>query len=307
MGWRSFILAAIAVTLAVVSLTTSGVSASDPDSLVESSVPGSIHGQKFNDLDADGVRDAGEPGLNGWTIELTHPDGTVTSLVTHSMDLDGDGAIDPITEQGLFWFTDLPPGTYDVSEVQQAGWLKTLPSGSLGTVFLSSGQILEVKFGNHELGSLRGQKFNDLDADGVRDAGEPGLDGWTIELTYPDGTITSQVTHSSDLNGDGVIDPVTEQGLFWFMDLPSGTYDVSEVQQAGWLKTLPSGEWTVFLSSGQILEVTFANHELGSIHGQKWHDLDADGVRDAGEPGLDGWHRTHTPGRHRHLAGHPLQ
>ena len=37
--------------------------------------PGEIHGHKFEDLDGDGVEDAGEPRLNGWTIVLTDADG----------------------------------------------------------------------------------------------------------------------------------------------------------------------------------------------------------------------------------------
>ena len=31
-----------------------------------------------------------------------------------------------------------------------------------------------------------GMKFEDLDADGVKDAGEPGLGGWTIYIDYND-------------------------------------------------------------------------------------------------------------------------
>ena len=31
---------------------------------------GEIHGVKFNDLDGDGARDGGEPGLPGWTIYI---------------------------------------------------------------------------------------------------------------------------------------------------------------------------------------------------------------------------------------------
>ena len=32
-------------------------------------------------------------------------------------------------------------------------------------------------------GAIAGQLWHDLNADGVKDAGEPGLDAWTIELT----------------------------------------------------------------------------------------------------------------------------
>ena len=34
-----------------------------------------------------------------------------------------------------------------------------------------------------DLATKSGMKFNDLDADGVKDAGEPGLGGWTITWT----------------------------------------------------------------------------------------------------------------------------
>src|SRR5262249_4334757 len=49
-----------------------------------------------------------------------------------------------------------------------------------------------VNFGNiQDLGTVTGTKFNDLDGDGVRDPGEPGLQGWTIYV---------------DLNNNGTLD-----------------------------------------------------------------------------------------------------
>ena len=67
-----------------------------------------IHGQKWNDLDGDGERDAGEPGLNGWVIELFDDRGAlVATQTTADIDLDGSGTIDPETERGLYWFTGL--------------------------------------------------------------------------------------------------------------------------------------------------------------------------------------------------------
>ncbi len=39
-----------------------------------------------------------------------------------------------------------------------------------------------LDFGNYRPVSISGRKFEDLDGDGVKDAGEPGLVGWTIEL-----------------------------------------------------------------------------------------------------------------------------
>src|SRR5262249_16037722 len=59
-----------------------------------------------------------------------------------------------------------------------------------------------VDFGNFQLGSISGQKFNDLNGDGVKQANEPGLMGWTIEL---------------DKGADGTVDAMA-------MTVPSGHY-----------------------------------------------------------------------------------
>ena len=35
----------------------------------------------------------------------------------------------------------------------------------------------------HPVGQIRGVKFEDLNGNGLKDTGEPGLAGWTINLT----------------------------------------------------------------------------------------------------------------------------
>ena len=80
---------------------------------------GEIRGAKWHDLDGDGVRDVDEPGLEGWTVYL---------------DVDGDGRPDddePVAVTGTggdYVFETVPPGTYAVAEVAQAGWTQTHPS-----------------------------------------------------------------------------------------------------------------------------------------------------------------------------------
>src|SRR5205085_12584357 len=77
---------------------------------------GRISGVKYNDLNANGVRDAGEPGLANWRIYL---------------DANNNGALDAGERNtltgatGAYSFNVLPPGTYHVREVQQAGWRRT--------------------------------------------------------------------------------------------------------------------------------------------------------------------------------------
>ena len=77
-----------------------------------------IHGVKFNDLDVDGVRDAGEPGIAGTTVFI---------------DSDRDDVLDagePVTvthDDGSYVFLDLSSGAYVVREVVEPGHHRTSP------------------------------------------------------------------------------------------------------------------------------------------------------------------------------------
>jgi hypothetical protein len=63
-------------------------------------------------------------------------------------------------------------------------FLLNIPTGPFRSVTLDSGEIVDdVDFGNRAAaGSIQGQKWNDLDGDGVFDAEEPTLPGWTIYI-----------------------------------------------------------------------------------------------------------------------------
>ena len=69
---------------------------------------------KFDDLDADGIND-GEPGLEGWTIELRDSQGAL--IATTVTDSDGD-----------YWFTGLAAGTYELNEIIQPDWIQSAPA-----------------------------------------------------------------------------------------------------------------------------------------------------------------------------------
>ncbi|MEX2307284.1 MAG: CARDB domain-containing protein [Pirellulales bacterium] len=92
-------------------------------------------------------------------------------------------------------------------------------------------------------GLIRGQKYHDLDNDGVHDLSEPGLDGWTVELVDQGSglVVATAVTGSVDLNDDMMIDPETEQGLYSFTGLAAGNYVVREVFEPEWRQTFPQG------------------------------------------------------------------
>ncbi len=205
-----------------------------------------ICGVKFNDLDGDGQRDAGEPGLPGWQITLEDGDGNLLATTT----TDGNG---------YYAFTDLASGAYRVDEVQQTGWRQTYPEidGQPGVwlLGLEPDQVMEdVDFGNRrtdqpgDTGEIRGRKWNDRDGQGDRDPEEEGLEGWRIFAEPAD-------------SANGVWEPgelfaITDAlGNYVIMDLSPGTYQVSESDQPGWFQTFPPEKHYsgVMLSQGQVL------------------------------------------------------
>jgi hypothetical protein len=106
---------------------------------VSLATPGSVHGRKWNDLNGDGQRSSDEPWLNGWDIELVDAAGNVVqTATTMDMDLNNDNQIDPATESGWYWLTDVTAGEWSVREVAQPGWQQTAP---LDTVELDAYEL----------------------------------------------------------------------------------------------------------------------------------------------------------------------
>lgn len=107
-------------------------------------------GQKFIDLDGDGVQGDQEPGLDGFDFEVLDENGNVVGRTRSApKDLDGDGHIDDRTERGRFCFEDLPRGTYTIREVGRTHWRQTAPPApGTATVTLATGSIPRLRFGN---------------------------------------------------------------------------------------------------------------------------------------------------------------
>ncbi len=188
-------------------------------------------GTKWHDLNADGVKDAGEAGLGGWTIYV---------------DYDDDGVLDEgepfavTASDGPYTISGIAPGTWKVKEVAQTGWTQSYPAdGYHEETFTSGAALTDNDFGNYQLAELSGYKWNDLDGDGYWNSGEPALEGWTIYLEQPLDTVLQ--TTATDTNG-----------YYHFAGLKPGTYYVREGLQSAWTQTAPlaPGYWTVVLGSG---------------------------------------------------------
>jgi Tol biopolymer transport system component len=229
---------------------------------------GSIGGREFEDLNGDGIQDAGEEGLGGWTIELT--DASTGQIIQTQVTAEG----------GIYAFTDIVPGEYEVRELLQSGWAQTRPAAAIYSLSVFSGDVIaDIDFGNAQLGSIGGLKFEDLNGDGIQDAGEPGLKGWTIELVDGDTGLAVGVQVTS------------ADGSYSFGDLMFGDYELRETPQHGWLRTLPAAlVHSITLAYNEDRGgVDFAGQLIPGIYGRKFDDLNANGIQDPGEFGMDGW------------------
>jgi protocatechuate 3,4-dioxygenase beta subunit len=231
-------------------------------------VYGSISGMKFNDVNGNGAKDSGEPGLQGWIINLQLNVASPPTPVLTTTDADGN-----------YLFTGLNAGNYTITEQQQSGWTQTYPTGGSYTMNLASEQqVTGIDFGNAHFGFISGKKFNDYDGDGVKGAGEPALQGWIIQATK--NAVTKLDT--TDANGNY---------LFKFTQPEFGTWTVSEQMQSGWVQTFPAGgTYSLNVSAGSSLANNdFGNFKSPTISGKKWRDDNGNGVINDGEPALSNW------------------
>jgi hypothetical protein len=103
----------------------------------------SFSGSVFNDTwMANGIWDDGEPGLSGWTVQLS-------GSLSLSTKTDGSGA---------FSFAGLPGGTYTVCVVPPAGWVQSVPSGGaacasgFGYSFRAPELLIDVSYTDYDFG-----------------------------------------------------------------------------------------------------------------------------------------------------------
>ncbi len=133
---------------------------------------GTICGRKFEDTNRNSVQDPGEPGLPGWTIQLTGPSGPYTATTDAN---------------GNYCITNVLLGTYTLAELGLPAWMQTAPVGGAYSVTIAPGQTLYgYNFGNHACDS------------GIGCVQPPsGMGAWW-PFNEPAGSVTaSDVTHMS--------------------------------------------------------------------------------------------------------------
>jgi protocatechuate 3,4-dioxygenase beta subunit len=267
----------------------------------------SLGDKVWNDLNQDGIQDAGEPGVAGVTVTLYGSDG-VTVIGTTTTDAFGN-----------YVFNNLTPGTYVVGFSTPSGYTLTTPgagsdstlnsdaiiaTGKTAPIVLAAGQNnMTIDAGIYNTNpantnSIGDKVWNDLDQDGIQDANEPGISGVTVTLYDNIGNVVA-IT-STDANGN-----------YLFPNLPNGTYTVGFSNLPNGFIFTQTGQGTSSTdsdpnpSTGITSPITLSGNtnvtdvDAGLVQGNTrigtatlgdrvWYDLDGDGIQDAGESGVAG-------------------
>ncbi|MBX7166629.1 MAG: carboxypeptidase regulatory-like domain-containing protein [Pirellulales bacterium] len=247
--------------------------------------PSSIAGRVIADRDGDCEYDPGEPLLAGVTILLLDAEGNqVASTTTNA--------------QGQYKFENLAPGEYQVKELQPAGYFDGDDHvGSAGGALVAPDTIAEIALGpavnavNYDFcevepSSIAGRVHADRDGDCVYDQGEPLLAGVTVLLLDAQGSQLAETTTDA-------------QGQYKFENLAPGTYQVKELQPAGYFDSgdhvgsaggtlvAPDTISSIVLGAGvNAVSYDFCELEPASVAGRVFADFDGDCVFDAGETPL---------------------
>lgn len=273
----------------------------------------------WNDLDRDGLQDAGEPGIGGVKVYLFDASGTIKldSTITAS--------------NGYYVFNNKSIGTYSLKVMPPTGY--TLSASTAGTNgFIDNdfnaalgnftavlnlddlgARYMEVDAGLHStatlgtLATLGDKVWNDKNYNGILDGTEPGVPGVSVTLLDNAG---NPIDHDPSTGG---VQPYTvftdANGNYLFVDLTPGTYKVKFSnlpigttlgnQNVGGndaidsdgnpntgisdAVTLAAGANNIDLDCGIVDGVPSGKGSLGSL---VWNDLDNDGIKDANEAGM---------------------
>jgi protocatechuate 3,4-dioxygenase beta subunit len=270
--------------------------------------PATIGDFVWEDKNGNGVQDSGEPGIAGVTVTLTG--------------IKGDGTpIAPITvttgTTGSYQFTNLAPGTYTVTFTKPANTVTTTPdqggddtkdsdasitTGASAPVTVQSGETNNtIDAGYLKSASLGDFVWEDRNANGVQDAGEPGIAGVTVRLEDAAGN------QARDINNALVANATTgTNGQYQFTNLrPGVVYVVNFIAPNGFTTTTKDSgsddtkDSDASITTGKSQQVTLSSGEnnptidagyyrRASIGDFVWEDLNANGIQDAGEPGIGG-------------------
>lgn len=179
----------------------------------------------WNDTNANGLQDPGEPGVAGVPVALHDCAGALASSTTTGAD--GSYAID--VAPGSYFVVFTPPGGYVFSPADQGADDAVDNDADLiggrapaaGCMTLASDGVDQGwDAGIYPSSALGDLVWNDTDADGIQDAGEVGIPGVTVNLLDCGASVLQTIQTNAS-------------GQYAFSGLSPGCYVVELVKPAG--------------------------------------------------------------------------
>src|SRR5262249_9178578 len=156
-----------------------------------------VSGFVYVDANDNGIKDPGEAGIQGAQVTLSGTaDGSSVNVIATT------------DASGFYQFDNLKPGTYTLTETQPQNYLDgkdaigtqggTASNDQFSNFTLQSGtQGVNNNFGELAPAGLSGYVYNDLNENGVKDPGEPGIAGVTVTLAGSNSAGTVNATRTT--------------------------------------------------------------------------------------------------------------
>lgn len=249
---------------------------------------GSLRGLIWTDSNMNGLRESVmESGFAGATVRLTN----------EAAGVDREFVTGP---DGVYSFDKLLAGQYLLSITLPENGMFTLPGGdSLLTqgYSLSDGCIVQVEsmlvgavqaVGVMPVTSLSVRVYNDLNANGAQDEGEPPFAGAALEVLSEETVVASAV---SDAEGIARVPVLRGGDVDVRLMLPDGQIFTVEGRDSDFTAPLGTSDLTipVLVPHGEETVLSAGVTQPAAVSGMLFGDRNLSGILDEGEMGLEGF------------------
>lgn len=259
----------------------------------------------WHDRNANGVQDPGEEGISEVVVKLYTEDG----ILVQQTETDANG---------YYFFDDLMPQTYYVEFEYMNMWIRTIANASdndavdsdvddsngpntTALIDLPTGiDDITWDLGLYKCIPVGDFVWFDLDADGVQDAPENGINGVRIYIydefdNLIDQTVSGPDPHTA--SGDGYYKFCVEPGTYYIVFERPGHlaasrngvgFDPEKDSDITHFITMYSSDYFTVISGDMKCDIDGGFHSKATMGDNVWYDENQNGLQDAGEQGVSG-------------------